>query len=535
MKLQILVSLFLLNTSIFAQSSSVMDVTYFNRNETEAPVRVGKGFDIRDVFKQTRNCFTKETSSPTLLKATQQSQKTSITLHYTKSDEEYNLLRKSSSEGKISHLNLFSAGGSLLTEFTSRVHKVQERLIFVAKVDFGSYEFESEPKFTTDAENLIAQKKFKEFINFYGTHYISGIRKESSVWIVLTKQNSENEETNTSSKEASGSMPVIGLGGNFQVSNRNDFSKLVKNGSYDVEVVINGPSLESSDIIDGVRSVLSNEEEKVAGIERIARSAIGKISVPTQAAISKYYYTPFSLLGVEGINWDKAKEQELTNINEQVLKVFTANNDIDTIIENKGMMYPFSSMNIGDVSDAKPYVKQKIEEYNRNVDIKVKKISTYKSSLDTTLTFLERAYKNCSDIDCSPSQNCCKNVQSLNTIKEQVKQVNMSIKELENVHMKFLEGLLDDAATCNCQKREIGTIVITNMSTNPYDIFVKNKFIKTIPGRETDKIECIEVGEDITLKAVQKSGYLMYPTTNIRNFRIGRTCQEIPIKIGFED
>ena len=36
-------------------------------------------------------------------------------------------------------------------------------------------------------------------------------------------------------------------------------------------------------------------------------------------------------------------------------------------------------------------------------------------------------------------------------------------------------------------------------------------------------------------KPLQKSGYLMYPTVNIRNFKIGRTCQEIPTKIGFED
>jgi hypothetical protein len=521
---------------LFAQSSSsVMDASYFSSNQQEAPVRAGKGFDIRDVFKQTRNCFTKESSAMSLLKALQQGQKTSITLHYTKNDDEYNLLQRTSSEGKVSYLNLFSFGTSYLKEYTSRVKQTAERLTFIAKVDFGKFEFDDEPKLTSDAQNLINQKKFNDFISVYGTHYVSGVRKESSIWITLTKKSEETTE-NTNVGTSDKVKAPLNIGVNFQVNNKNEFSRLLKNQDYAVSVQIYGPSIESTNIQDNVEFVMSNEEEKVAGIEKLLRSAFTNISNPTQSLISQYYYTPFTLYGVEGINWDKAKEQELTNINEQVIKVFSLNNQIDTIIENNGVVKELTSLLEIDPKDAKdPYFKKKIEEYRKNVAIKVNYVKTFKPSLDTTLTFLEKVYQNCSNIDCSTTQNCCRNGQSINVVKERVKQTSNAITDLQNTHTKFIEELFSDLITCDCNKRSTGTILIENKSTNPYDIYIKDELHQTIEGRKTGTIKCIRIGDEITFKAVQKSGYMMYPTTNIRRVKIRSLCEEVLTKVGFED
>jgi hypothetical protein len=470
-RLNLLAFLTLIGTVLFAQSSSsVMDASYFSRNQEEAPVRAGKGFDIRDVFKQTRNCFTKESSAISLLKALQQGQKTSITLHYTKNDDEFNLLQRTSNEGKVSYLNLFSFGTSYLKEYTSRVKQTAERLTFIAKVDFGKFEFEDEPKLVADAQNLINQKKFNDFINVYGTHYVSGVRKESSIWITLTKKSEETSE-NTGVVTTDKIKAPLNIGVNFQVNNRNDFSKLLKSESYDVSVQVNGPIIESNNIQENIELIMSNEEEKLAGIEKLLKSAFTNISNSSQSLISQYYYTPFTLYGVEGINWDKAKEQELTNINEQVIKVFSLNNQIDTIIENNGIIKDLASLTEIDPKSIKdPYFKKKIDEYKKNVAIKVNYVKTFKPSLDTTLTFLEKVYQNCSNIDCSYSQNCCKNGQSINIIKERVKLTNNAITDLENTHAKFFEELFSDMFTCDCSKRGTGTILIENKSTNPYDI-----------------------------------------------------------------
>ncbi len=536
-RLNLLAFLTLIGTVLFAQSSSssVMDASYFSRNQEEAPVRAGKGFDIRDVFKQTRNCFTKESSAISLLKALQQGQKTSITLHYTKNDDEFNLLQRTSNEGKVSYLNLFSFGTSYLKEYTSRVKQTAERLTFIAKVDFGKFEFDDEPKLVSDAQNLITQKRFNDFINVYGTHYVSGVRKESSIWITLTKKSEETSES-TSIVTSDKIKAPLNIGVNFQVNNKNEFSKLLKSQNYEVSVQVNGPIIESTNIQEGVELIMSNEEEKLAGIERLLRSAFTNISNPAQSLISQYYYTPFTLYGVEGINWDKAKEQELTNINEQVIKVFSLNNQIDTIIENNGIIKDLASLTEIDPKTIKdPYFKKKIDEYKKNVAIKVNYVKTFKPSIDTTLTFLEKIYQNCSNIDCSTSQNCCRNGQSINVVKERVKLTNNAITDLENTHAKFFEELFTDMFTCDCNKRGTGSIVIENKSLNPYDIYIKGELHQTIRGGQRGTIDCIKIGEEVTFKAVQKSGYMMYPTTNIRKGRVTRLCEEVITKVGFED
>ncbi len=522
-----------LNVLTFGQSSSVMDASYFSRGGAEAPVRAGKGFDIRDVFKQTKNCFTKETSNSNLLKQTQQGQKTTITLHYTRNDDEYSLLQKSSSEGKISYLNLFSLGGSLLKEYSSRINTSHERLIFIAKVDFGKYEFDEEPVLTSEAKNLINQKKYQEFINLYGTHYISGIRKENSIWIVLNKKSREegDKTLETSGNNTKMTLPMVGV--NYQINNRNEFSKLIKSGEYTVSIEINGPSIDNSDIQESVESILSNEEEKVAGIERIARGALGKITDPKQSLPAQYYYTPFSLYDVAGINWDRAKEQELTNVNEQVLNVFSTKTKIEPLLENDGLEFFLKEAKVilpEDEDGAK--ILRSIEDKFKTT---TPMFRNYKLGLDSSFVYLENRYKQCANIECFSNDNCCNNALQLGKIKEQIKQANKSLVELENAKIKIVEDFFKDYFEYNCKKQIAGSVIITNVSTNPYDIFVGDEYYMTIQSGKTEKIDRVKVGEKFTFKAQQKSGFMLYPTTNIRTFTIKKACEELKTKIGFED
>lgn len=183
---------------IFAQSSSVFEASYFSKDKTDPPLEAGKGFHINDVYKQTRHCFTTESCDESKLKA-KGGRKSFVTVHYTETDEEYKLLQTKGVSGKVSYLNLFSLGGSKLQSFSSTEYGRKERLVFIAKTDFGMYTYPFEPVLLPEPKALIDQAKYDDFMQFYGTHYICGLRKEASIWVVLNKAddsylNSQSDE-----------------------------------------------------------------------------------------------------------------------------------------------------------------------------------------------------------------------------------------------------------------------------------------------------------------------------------------------------
>jgi hypothetical protein len=75
----------------FSQSSSVFDATYFNKADNIAPpLKVGKGFHINDVYKQTRSCFTQESSKKENLTSQSTGGKTTtLKIYQTTTNEKY--------------------------------------------------------------------------------------------------------------------------------------------------------------------------------------------------------------------------------------------------------------------------------------------------------------------------------------------------------------------------------------------------------------------------------------------------------------
>jgi len=68
--------------NLFPQSTSVFDANYFNKDNTAPPLKIGKGFQINDVYKQTRSCFTSETCKQESLTSQQTGgKKTTIKLY----------------------------------------------------------------------------------------------------------------------------------------------------------------------------------------------------------------------------------------------------------------------------------------------------------------------------------------------------------------------------------------------------------------------------------------------------------------------
>lgn len=84
-----------------------------------------------------------------------------------------------------------------------------------------------------------------------------------------------------------------------------------------------------------------------------------------------------------------------------------------------------------------------------------------------------------------------------------------------------------------CQIKNIGTVNVINKSTNPYDLYQNGEFITTIKGKSEFNLK-VGIGQS-NFRAIQKSGFMMYPTENKRTVKISSPCQNSTIEIGFED
>lgn len=518
----------MVTTLLNAQSTSVFDATYFDKDNIAPPIKIGKGFHMNDIYKQTRSCFTSETANPNKLTSQQTGgKKTNIKLFYTKTNEEYNIYKSRGASGKVSFLNLFSMGGQKLDEYANKTIINEERLIFTANVDFGIYSFDNEPILSPEAKSLVEQSKLQEFVKMYGTHYISGIRKESNIIVIMTKTGSKSttDESDFSSMNADGKIPFKG-NGSFELENRNTTNKFIENNEFTVTVEINGPAIDQSVIQNKINDVLNGGvENKSDAVAEIIGSAIRNISDPTESIITQYYYSPFSLYGLDGIYWDEKKQNQLAKINETVIKVYQAKTKITEIISPSGKGQIETELRDHEVPEN--YIQQITGKYNEIIP----RLKTINQQAEAYLAELESRYNSCADVFCPNNSSCCSNEAYISEIYN-YNFDNKIEQELEKV-LTIANNVVTELNRPECEKQQKGIIVVKNLSTNPYHVYSGDKFVETLPGNSTQTYY-VNNGT-YYFKAVQKSGYMMYPTENRRTAIISSVCQEVVLKIGFED
>jgi len=515
-------------TFSFAQTNSVFDADYFDNNGSTPPVKIGKGFNINDVYKQTKSCFTPESSSKTkLISDNTGGKKTQIKLFYTKTNHDYNELIRKGGSGKINFLNLFSFGGERLKQYSNDITEDEERLIFTMNVDFGKFSYTNEPILTLEAKNLIKQKKSKEFVKLFGTHYISGIRKESSISVILTKTGIK-ENTNLEDEytvNGNGNVPSKGTG-NFEINNGNWVNRELLNNEFSVTVDINGPGIDSNDIQNKVKNILNgNQKSKSDAITSVISGAIKNISNSQLSGISQYYYTPFELYGLEGVNWDEVKVTELEKINDAVIDIYEAKTTLEELTSKEMFLAEIEQEGI-----PREYLNYFSEQYDKS-------FPQFKQLLQKCNLYfaeLEKRYKKCNDVLCTENETCCNNDLLLNEIKEFDfnKRIENEFAPFANLYEQ-VSKIIEEQNKPDCEKKNQGTITIKNKSINPYYIYSGEKLIETLAGNSYKKYN-VNIG-NYNFKAVQKSGFAMYATVNNRNATIQTACDEVLIEIGFED
>ncbi|WP_121314431.1 hypothetical protein [Flavobacterium sp. 102] len=525
-RLTILAAFIMVCSNVFSQSTCVFDATYFNNDNAAPSLRIGKGFHINDIYKQTKNCFKTETIALNKLTSQQVGgKKTSIRLFYTKNNKDFNDYKSRGTSGSISFLNLFVMNGKKLDEYATATIEEEERLIFTANVDFGIYSFNKEPLLTDEANNLVKQKKVKEFVNLFGSHYISGIRKESSIVVILTKNDIEKNYAYNSKNNlgVKGTVPFKAKG-SLEIENGDWVNNQLKNSSYSVSVEINGPAIEQSVIQNKINAILNgNTNNKADAIAEIIGSAVKNIADPNQSSITQYYYAPFSLYGLEGINWDAKKQGELTKLNETLVNLYRNKSFINNLVDNSS---------IDEIINEYRQKQASVEVLNsvqRKSQETIENLRGYGSELDGLMAKIEEKYTACSDIFCTVNSDCCSNNEFISNINKL--NFDNKIKEELVAFWNVLNNAKNEVNKPECEKRQQGKIVIQNLSSNPYDLFQGTKFIQSMPGKSTATFY-VNNG-NYQFKAVQKSGYALYPTENIRNAQISGVCQEVVLKVGF--
>lgn len=524
---------------LFAQSTSVFDANYFDKDNMAPPIKIGRGFHINDIYRQTRACFTPESSNAKKLTPQQVGgKKTSIKLLYTATHAEYNKFKTTGASGRISFLNLFTLGGKKLEEYTDTEIHDEERLIFVANVDFGIYSFDTDPILIPEAKNLIAQGKSVDFIRNFGTHYISGIRKESSIVVILKKKDAYNEQSHSDVYGINLALNIPRMKSSFEVSDDERTKNYVSHNEFDVTVNINGPAiLQSGEIKNQVESILSgNSENKLSEINAIISNTMKNISDPNQSLITQYYYTPFNLYGIEGINWNEKKQNELIRINESVIDLYAVSSKLGEMItpagKNKVQKEIIYRLEMSAYENMNKISTQHIQKITEKYTEILPSLKELKNAADNLMIELENRYNACSDISCISLLQCCNSREIIEKIENA--DFNGKIQKHLNEIELVLNGIIQEVNIPDCQTKQFGIIRIQNLSLNPYILYnnTDGSYIDTVLGKE-EKVFNVGIG-NYNLKAVQKSGFLMYPTVNYRTANILQICQEVVIQIGFE-
>lgn len=144
---------------------------------------------------------------------------------------------------------------------------------------------------------------------------------------------------------------------------------------------------------------------------------------------------------------------------------------------------------------------------------------------------LEELYISCADIYCTSSNSCCNN-ENLNSIQE---------KDYDQLILKTFQPILNEIEKISneelskpeCEKNQSGTIIIKNLSSNPYYLYQGDKLLETISGNSAVTYD-VSVGT-YYFTAKQKSGYVFYPTVNERIASIFKPCQTVTLTVGYED
>lgn len=186
-------------------------------------------------------------------------------------------------------------------------------IVFIGKTSFGNQSVGSF-NLLSEAKQLISEKKFDEFIERYGSHFVQKVSRGVSLYVFVTVKidNSSTGYNNGlnigyNGKVIGGEMDVRSFL-NQQRGRKNVSIKIVSNGPDNFselsQNIINATNSTSVDVFDAIKTGISNSLSKYN---------------KENSYITGYFYSPMSLFGVpkDKIQWSDHREQKLVEIKDE--------------------------------------------------------------------------------------------------------------------------------------------------------------------------------------------------------------------------
>lgn len=524
--LLLLCCLFATHSNLFAQNRSSYDAAFFKSEDQEAAIEVGKGINITDPFTVTRQCFTSASRDGKLLKKQgTQGATTKVEVFYTKNEYEYNMFKSSNKSGSVSFLNMASLSASEIQKMTSSRNQVSEKLIFIGTVDFGNYFYPDEPVFTPEAKKLLDDGNFDAFKMRYGTHFVSGIGKASTVIVELTLDSDENSNGSSNVSEADANLKYR-ADLNFKVGNTSEVSNKFKNNGFQVSITLQGPHLATDSWEDAIIN-LRQGGDLITSVSGFLKNQFQDMQNEEDALPVRYFFTDFTMYGCEGIKWNIAKEKKLSSINRNFLECNTIVNMAQENIDNNPISNPNTYIGWAvKLLSKNRYSYDWLEKQATSLNPQWMQLV---NSANDLIDKLKSQYENCSDITCAINESCCGNTDYTEQVKTLFNQYNAIYQKL----FAYADQWYSDVENQENQRVKYGKIMVHNKSSNPYYIYENNKLIEILDGGYVLTLNR-KLGT-YQIKAVQKSGYMFDATVNYRTAKLSFEGEECSVTIGYED
>lgn len=518
--------------NVNAQGRSSYDASFFKTDEQEASIEVGRGINIIDPFTVTRQCFTSASRDANLLKKQGTTGATTkVDVFYTKNEYEYNMFKSSNKSGSVSFLNLLNLSASDVQKMTSLQNKVSEKLIFIGTVDFGNYFYQDDPVFTPEAQQLLNEGKYDAFKMRYGTHFVSGIGKASTVIVELTMDSDENNSLVTRDYKVDAKLKYR-ADLNFKIGNSSEVSNRFKNNGFQVNITLQGPHLDTNSWEESIIN-LRNGDDLITSISRFLNNQLQKMQNENDALPVRYFFSDFTLYGCEGIKWNLIKEKRLSSINRNYLECQTIINMAQENIDKNPITNPDTYIN----KAIKQLAQQGTVQYTYDGLANRAKLLDYRwkmlvSSAKELLGKLSSQYQTCSDITCGVNETCCNGTDYTDKVKDLFNTYNTIYDEL----FKYTDEWYASVQQQEKQRLKLAKVKIVNKSSNPYYIYINGtggNYNGEIPGGY-EQVWTLTLGT-YQIKAVQKSGYLFEATVNYRNVTLASEYDFPMVSIGYLD
>lgn len=486
-------------------------------------ISMGYGFHINYPQKVVdRSCFTSKSLKQELRK-TKEGVGLNIKEYYTSNDYQYKTIIQDEISGSIGFLSAFELNDKWKNTLTTTTSENTERLIFVVTYDLGQYQYSQPLTLNKEAYSYLIDNDFDSFKELYGTHYVYGCQKMASIIIEIEKHKTTGSIDKTNTNTLDGSVRYKGVKADFEWNkSKNSFSV---NSRNDITVKFANVQGFSTEGIEDYIYNQANEKEAnlVENVHKWLNEALGNIDT-SKCPIYQYYTAPFTKYGCDEIVWTKKKENAITSISDNYIKIsqlesmisrdLTKNNTADVIFKaeegfNDNPFYTniLDNLNTRFDCDFSDEDKSQIDKWYQDADLSAE-WQNLKEKVKTTKLALESQYETCNDIKAIVN----------NTVDDYSEAIEDLFDEYNDLYKSAFMNTLNIYAgfvIADLEKKE----------ANKASIFFYNnssaKFRVEVEGPDYVEPFDINGGDNVTkkitpgtykVKATQLNGYLFYPT-----------------------